>query len=142
MLATFGVMGGSPSAVVGVEVCAYGAADGAQLWCTPQYNVSSPAAIAISTLADDGHLAFHMASVGLLAVDASAHSARGGDAAADAPTISLVYDSSANCCMATAVTVAGGVAVLSLPDGTRSGIWCNCQHSQLLGIEMPHTRRL
>ena len=124
--------------VIGAEVCAFGTADARQLWCTPPYNVSVPpgtAADFVAALAEEGQLAFHVTHIGLLSVDAGI--ARQHSKGAPPPTIALTYDGSGNCCSATSVSVEGGVVVASIPDGSQSGIWCQCQHSKLIGIQFP-----
>ena len=135
MLSTTAIFQAGSTQLLGVEACAFGAADGARKWCTPRYALEGGIApVSVAALADNGQqLVLHMAAVGLLLVDAGTS----GDAAASPPAISMLYNTSANCCSATAVTLASGVAVLSIPDGSRSGIWCQCQHSKLVGVQLP-----
>lgn len=117
--------------VVGVEACSYDAVDGAELWCTPQLRCAGGSTLpAVNALSEDDHFVFHMASVGLLVVDAASR---------EAPPIELLYGSGAvdDCCSATALAVAHGVAVASIPDGTFNPPWCSCQHSKLIGVALP-----
>lgn len=137
ILATFAIIkqAGSTIDLLGAEACAFRAADASQIWCTPPFNVSLPtgtAPVFVSAVGENGQLAFHMAQVGLLAVDASPDVVSAADAGG--PAIKLAYNSSGNCCAATAVVVASSMAVVSIPDGSKSGIWCQCQHSKLVGV--------
>ena len=82
-----------------------------------------------AALSDDDRLVLHLTSVGLLVVDAAAKTA---------PTIELLLGAgAADCCAATALTVAHGVAVASVPDGTVDPPWCHCQGSRLFGVKLP-----
>lgn len=130
VVATFAVVNGPQ--VLGAEVCAFSASDGAELWCTPLFATKAlPVLVIADALAEDGQLVLHVSNVGLLTVDAGAK---------EAPAIAMLYNTSSNCCGATAITVSSGVAVMSLPDGVFNPPWCQCTHSRLIGIALPHSR--
>ena len=128
VLATFAVLQAAGGPMVGTEACALDAADGSLHWCTQVFQGGSAPTAAASALSDDGKaLVAHVTGVGVLLVDA---------ASAAAPTIRLLHDTSANCCAATALAIAGDVVVLSLPDGVMQPPWCNGRGSQLMGLQM------
>ena len=133
VIATFAHVPPGSMDVDSLEVCAFDVADGVSLWCTPTYatphgSTLLPVAAAISK---DDWLVFHSPFVGVLGVDA---------AASAAPSIELLFagsDGSDNCCAATAIAATHGVAVASIPEGSYDPPWCNCMHSQLIGVALP-----
>jgi hypothetical protein len=129
VIASFAHVPTGTTSAVAFEACAYAADSGAQLWCTMR-KIDPPAANGIQRIvsAHDGERAvFGVAGLGIAALDAGAEAS---------PQIDLVYGTgaAADCCPATALAAVGGVAVASIPYGTKSGIWCNCQHSKSVGI--------
>ena len=130
VVATFAHATPGTASAIGVEACAYDSASGAELWCTALYKCAGSSVLpAVSAVSADGHLVIHMASVGLLVLNAASKAP---------PTIELLYGSGAadDCCAATALALADGLAVASIPYGTLNPPWCSCQHSKLVGVSL------
>ena len=133
VIATFAHITPGTSNVKSLEVCAFDTDDGAQLWCTPEYATPSGGTLLAiaATISEDGWLVFFEPFVGILCVDTTVSSA---------PSIDLLFSGAGlthNCCAATAITATRGVMVASIPMGTQEPPFCNCVHSQLIGVSLP-----
>jgi hypothetical protein len=91
--------------------------------------VTARDATSMPSTSTDETVVFGVASIGLLALDA---------ASVTSPTVELVYAQSEkdDCCSPTALALAAGIAVMSIPIGTLNPPWCQCEHSQLIGVEV------
>lgn len=131
VLASFAHVPSGTAEAAAFEACAYAADSGAQLWCTT-HKIEPPAADGTRPVvnAREGDRAvFGVAGVGILALDAAAKAA---------PPVDLIYGGgvAGDCCAATALAAVGIIAVASIPYGTRSGVWCQCEHLELVGVAL------